>query len=277
MTRWSVALGVGAALVLFASAGTAAAAAPEYLACYKQKKGEYSDTSCTTKSRKAHKGAYELKPISRCVPQKKGNYTDPGCTTVSNKPHKGSYEIPPEVRFTSTGAGSTLGEAIGSPAPVATCASYSDSGRLTGPKTAEVTETFSGCSAGGHVCGPSGIVQSWGALETSLVGPGEAGPGGHEPASGEVWTEVTGAGGVGNLSYDFSCQSLPGPVEVRGASSALTTGDINVASTSSLLEYSPTRGEPDLSTVINGLGGPYATRFELSAKTTFSTGVVIKD
>lgn len=91
-------------------ASAAQAAEPEWAGCIAKKKGEYTNSSCTTKSAKAHKGAYEFVAgqAATCIAQKDGEYASSTCTTKSKKPHKGKYEVAPAARFTSTGGAGIL-------------------------------------------------------------------------------------------------------------------------------------------------------------------------
>jgi len=86
-------------------ASAAQAAGPEWGRCVAQKKGEYTDANCQTKSAKAKKGSHEWVPgpAPSCVAQKKGEYVDSNCTTKSAKPKKGKFEKAGGPGFTSAG------------------------------------------------------------------------------------------------------------------------------------------------------------------------------
>jgi hypothetical protein len=91
-------------------ASAAQAAGPEWGRCVAQKKGEYTEGNCQTKSAKAHKGKFEWKPgaPTGCEPQKKGEYTNETCTSKSAKKHKGHFEKTAGPRFTSAGGHGVL-------------------------------------------------------------------------------------------------------------------------------------------------------------------------
>ncbi len=67
----------------------------------KIKHGAYSDATCEVyyekKGKVEAKGAYEWYPgpVADCVAEKKGEYTESGCSTKSSKAHKGTYERQP--------------------------------------------------------------------------------------------------------------------------------------------------------------------------------------
>jgi hypothetical protein len=86
-------------------ASAAQAAEPEWGRCVAQKKGEYTEGNCKTKSAKAHKGKFEWKAgaPTGCEPKKKGEYTNETCTTKSSKPHKGKFEKTGGPHFTGKG------------------------------------------------------------------------------------------------------------------------------------------------------------------------------
>jgi hypothetical protein len=85
------------------AASAAQAAEPEWGHCLAQKKGEYTEGNCKTKSAKAHKGKFEWFPGggAACYPKKKGEYTNSSCTSKSGKPHKGRYEKTGGGKFTA--------------------------------------------------------------------------------------------------------------------------------------------------------------------------------
>jgi hypothetical protein len=93
--------------VVAVAATSASAAEPEWGHCVAQKKGEYTEGNCKTKSAKAHKGKFEwISGAVGCYAQKKGEYTNSSCTSKSAKAHKGKYEKTGGGKFTgAAGAG----------------------------------------------------------------------------------------------------------------------------------------------------------------------------
>ncbi len=161
--------------------GSASAAEPEYGQCVSQKKGEYTNNTCTAKSAKAHKGHFEWKqaPLATCVAQKKGEYTSETCETKSAKAHKGHYEKECAVNcadFTVTGGAATFynfdfgfegGPTLTGLGGTVKCASSTGTGEYINSIPASETITFAGC-------------QSIGAGEpsaTKCTTPGEPTPG----------------------------------------------------------------------------------------------------
>lgn len=242
---------------------------PEYGQCVTQKKGEYTDSGCTTKSAKAKKGKFEWRPgpPASCEKVKKGFYKDAQCTERSESKGKprGKFEAAPGPGFTIAAAGVAFGEVHGYP-PL-TCNHLAGAGEITGVKTGSVHLTLTECSAGGHPCTssgqPAGTIRS-AELATYLL----------EPKAGEVLTQFVSKAGLAEESYVFECEGLAF-VAVFGEIGGVTGGDINVTSKSSSIDWGPGMGQQGYVTYING-GGPYATTAEVAATATFASNVEIR-
>jgi hypothetical protein len=189
------------------------AAAGEYYWCRAEKKGEYTNSSCTTKAFKHLKGKFEKEPVEACVTQKKGEYSNATCTTRSAKREKGRYEKSKGRGFTATGGKASIPgwetPAFGSGKPI--CTSRTEQGEITGPKTGTDRITFRGCYIEGTPCeslGENGTPSNEAGeivtnlLDTRLVDYPEtitflnAETNTEEtkgPAIGEVWEELSSA------------------------------------------------------------------------------------
>lgn len=130
--------------------------------------------------------------LGRCVTVAGGEYANAGCTDQAALPHSGSYEWEaPPSSFTVT-FGPTVGETPSVPATT-TCKAGVGEGIVTGPKSSEVQNVFSGCEGGGQQCrslntATPGQIRTF-TLEGTFVEHGEKGLSGQEPEPGEVWTE----------------------------------------------------------------------------------------
>jgi len=144
-----VGLCIVAAFALAALVGAGSASAAQFNVCVPFKKGEYTTSSCSTKSVKAHKGAFEKEVGGACYPAKKAVYSDAGCTTVAEKKgkpsHKGHFEKA-NAPATVTGGHAEL---VGESGVKIECTASSGSQELTGAKTQTGKTTFSNCTIGG--------------------------------------------------------------------------------------------------------------------------------
>src|SRR3984957_6102953 len=143
---------VMAALAAFALSAMAAssASAATYKVCAAQKKGEYTTSTCATKSSKPKKGKYELAEVKTCVAQKKGEYTSATCATKSSKPKKGKYEKASKLGYTTaTGEAKLETPSLGG---TVKCSASKGAGQITGGKTATLQVKFTGCETKGVPC-----------------------------------------------------------------------------------------------------------------------------
>jgi hypothetical protein len=160
---------------------------PEFGQCAAQKGGRYRDGTCLTIK---GKGKFEWKPgpAPTCVAKKKGEYTNSGCTTKSAKPKKGSFEKQAGPKFTSSSGPVTL-EVGGHKV---TCAAGSGAGEVATATTAPERFTFTGCELSGKKCTSEGTNStpsgSPGAIETNQLTTRLLGP-----VEGQVWTELVSA------------------------------------------------------------------------------------
>lgn len=237
--------------------------APEYGECVAQKKGNYSNASCTqfgTKKGKPveHAGSFEFEsgPAAECVAQKKGEYTDAECTTKSAKARKGTYERVPGSSFTSTGGAVTL-ETLGVGHTV-TCSGSTATGAVTSTTGGSEQITLTGCATSGKACQSEGPQSTPSAtagviitnpLATRLLGPVE----------GQVWTELTSSEHQPYLA-EFNCEGLS--FRVSGSLSGVQNGNIDEPSTTTTTTFAPPtqehglpEGEQGLLTAVSEDGG----------------------
>jgi hypothetical protein len=158
----------------------------------KAKKGKYTDPNCQTffakKGKPVAKGNYEFEagPPKDCIALKNGEYTDATCTSKSVKAHKGAFER--EVCFFSgcsqIGAfGSVVALEVAS-GPTIECASHEFFGEILSATTANGFFVYFNCKApalGGAECENVGA----GEIVTSelLAVP--------EVKDGKVWIDYT--------------------------------------------------------------------------------------
>ena len=162
---------VMAAFLLGAMASSSASAGTYYW-CKAIKKGEYTNSTCTTKSFKHEKGKYELTPVATCEAQKKGEYTNRTCTTKSSKPKKGKYDKTKLRGYASTGGKAELATPAFGPGKVI-CRANTVKGEITGATTDVDRVTFTGCEFEGLPCkseGPNSTPSGTsGVIETNLL------------------------------------------------------------------------------------------------------------
>jgi hypothetical protein len=268
-----------AALALSAMAASSASAA-SYKVCAAQSKGEYTTSTCTTKSAKAKKGKYELAEVKTCVAQKKGEYTTSSCTTKSSKPKKGKYEKAKALGLkTATGAAALETPSLGG---TVKCTSSTGVGQITGGKTGTLQVTFKGCETKGVPCesgATSGVIETL-PLETVLIGHGEKGLGGKgEPLAGEVWTDIKGTAANGGIQAIFGCEGV-GYFRSTGTLAGVD-GGVNKLSTTGTTNFENGIGEQDLETAVSSKPtfpegetlGPYASTEVTSSTITFEKSV----
>jgi alpha-tubulin suppressor-like RCC1 family protein len=256
----AIATGTGFSLAVV---GPPPAGPAEYGQCVAKKKGEYTNSTCTTKSAKANKGKFEWYPgrAPTCVKVKKnkGKYSEAKCETRAEKKGKprGEYEKEGGAGYTSTTGEATLATSLG---VTVKCTTGTDLGEVTGPKTDVDTITFTGCEASGGKCTSLAGAKAEGeivtaALETELI----------EPAPGEVWTEYANTAGA-HAPYVavFGCAGV-GYFRIKGWVSGVTTGNINTMSSTSQTVFGASVGEQALETEFSTSptftepSGPFAT------------------
>jgi hypothetical protein len=275
------------------AAGAAACAqAAEYGQCVAQKKGSYTEGNCQTLSRSKrgtpnHRGQFEWRPgpPPSCIPvaHKHGNYADPACTTPATRPGHGLYETAPGPGLRSEAFPVTI--ATPSLANTVECEKELITGAITGPETELQTIILTGCktiAAEPLACATKhqgkGTIKTL-PLETTLIAHGETGPGGREPASGEVWTELSGTAANKGEIAEFACGG-PGQYRLSGSMSGPTSNAINFMTTVRLVAYGEDSGEQNILTEFsptrNTWVGPYASVWDALGVTDFSSALEIK-
>ncbi len=186
-----------------------------------------------------------------------GKFTNKLCTEKSVT-SEGKYEfaaIKSGTKYTGAGGEATLKGEKGD----ITCASNEAAGENTGGKTSTVTFKFHSCvlSITHGACTSTGAAE--GEIESkllsgTLVGHGEKGPGGKEPAAGEAWVSVTAT----PYLAEFTC--APGvPFKVEG-NVAGKISPVNVQTKAGkngkkpkytfTLEFKENLGEQNLTTIL---------------------------
>jgi hypothetical protein len=255
------------AVFAFSALVASGAQAATYRSCVSQKKGEYTTSTCTTKSAKPHKGHFELAPVEPCHAQKKGEYTDSSCTTKSAKPKKGHFEKTTGLKFTAS-SGPAILETPAFGANNIECSASTSTGEITSSKTATFQTHFTGCKFLGLPCKSAGPDSNPSSVageiitnltKATLLGPGEKASGPEKLAvpAGQVWNELVS---IEHAPYQAE-------LECSGAVFARTFGSlagvqnpVNTLSTSNTIAFSKTSGESGLETEVSetGFGGPYA-------------------
>jgi len=235
-----------AVFALTAAFAVSAQAAPEFGQCVAQKKGEYTEGACKTKSAKPKKGHFEWHagPAPSCISVKKGFYSDPGCTTRDEK--KGKYEKAGGPGFTTAGGAATL-ETPAFGAPV-TCASNSSVGSVLTATTATQTITFVGCETSGKKCNSGGagtgeiVVKN---VQNTLK----------EQLPGIVGISFASETGPTGIFVTFECE---GPqIRTKGFVTGVNNGaDLNAMATTGGEKFeNSTNDEQDLETELSVDGG----------------------
>ncbi|MGD0453207.1 MAG: hypothetical protein ABSB69_06380 [Solirubrobacteraceae bacterium] len=284
-------LAAALAVVAFSAMAASSASAGTYYWCKAQKKGEYTTSSCTTKSVKAKKGTFELQKVEACVAQKKGEYTSSSCTEKSKKAKKGTFEKTTGRKFTDKTGGAKLATPGLGPSDVE-CVGSTSSGEITGPTTGTDSVSFTGCTFEGKKCesvdlfgsgtpsGTPGVIDT-NKLDTKLVDHGEK-AGGYlklEPALNEAWTEV-----ISSQHEPYSSEFICGSeiiLRTHGSVSGVDTPVNAAPSTTSTTTFALGEGEQALLTeVFNGTefipsGGAPSTE-ETTSTLTNETAIEIK-
>ncbi|MCW3020670.1 MAG: hypothetical protein JWN10_2978 [Solirubrobacterales bacterium] len=279
----------GCALAAVASSGAQAA---EYGQCVSQKKGSYTEGNCQTLSKSKrgapnHRGQFEWRPgpPPSCirVARKHGDYADSACTTPAKRPGAGFYETAPGPGLRSEAFMVTI--ATPSLASTVECEKELTTGEISGLDTELQTTILTGCHTQDEEPLPcttkhqgKGTIKTL-PLETRLVAHGEKGPGGSEPAPGEVWTELSGTSANKGEIAQFACGGS-GQYRLSGSMSGPTSYVVNITSTVRLIAYGQAAGEQDVlaefSPARNTWIGPYQSVWEASGVTDFSSPLEIK-
>lgn len=232
----------------------------EYGQCVAEKHSRYVDGGCEHVAEKKgvpdDKGSYEWMPgpSPTCRAKKKGNYTDSNCTSKAVKAGKGAYEKAPGPGFTSSSAAVTLQTPeIGR---TVLCAASSGTGEVTSVSTSAERITFTGCESAGKKCtsegpdstpsGKAGVIVT-NELRNRLLGPVL---GGLFP--GAVWTELASSEHA-PYSVEFGCE---GPrFRMTGSLAGAQQGDVGVSSLTSETTFNVEEGEQALTTEVSENAG----------------------
>ncbi|MGH9917839.1 MAG: hypothetical protein ACRD6W_03040, partial [Nitrososphaerales archaeon] len=234
---------------------TLSGGAPEYGQCVAQKHGSYTDADCQNVAEKKglpdHKGAYEWVsgPARTCVVKKKGEYSNSSCTAKAAKAHKGSYEIEPGPGFTSTSGEVTL-QTPGLERTVL-CQASSAVGAVTGLSSSSERLTFTGCESAGKKCSSEGSDSTpsgrAGVIVTNLLSGRLLGP-----VEERVWSELTSSEHE-PYADEFGCE---GPLfRTKGSLAGVQTGNVAVSSATSTTGFVLEGDEQALSTEVSENAG----------------------
>ncbi len=192
--------------------------------------------------------AAQAAEFGRCVSSPTGEYAIEGCTDQAAIPHSGSYEWePPEGGFSAI-FGTSVGETPSVKATT-TCKAGTAAGTVSGPKTSQVVDTFTGCEGGGKQChtlntATAGEIRTF-TLEGTLIEHGEKGLGGKEPEPGEVWNEFADQHGTEAPLVDtYLCEGLGYFLLKQWVGTSITP--LNVMAGGFTQTYEPDRGEQGL-------------------------------
>ncbi len=230
----------------------AAEQAAEFGQCVAQKKGEYTERNCLSRSAKAHKGSFEWRPgpAATCVAQKKGEYTTSACTTRSSKPRKGHFEKQPGPGYTAVTGAVSL-ETPGLPDSKLACSASTAAGEITGVTTGLERITFTGCEAGGVECqstGPNGVASGQaGVVVTNTLATRLL-----EPVAGRVWIQYLSAE---HAPYRFEIECGSRRFRAIGSLAGVQAGNVNVSTRTSTTTFSLSDGEQALFTELSETGG----------------------
>jgi hypothetical protein len=206
--------------------------------------------------------AAQAAEVGECVKAAKvgkgyaGNYTDKNCTVVSGT-KTGKYNWSPGVtpanaKFTAKTKLATLASVAGT----ISCKASTTKGEWTGTKTNHEVITFTGCTLSvGPGCQSleeaegSGTIKSF--EDTTLIGHGEKGPGGLEPAEGEVWDSFAPSATSPYTPYATEFKCPPGVVfRSSGSVSGIVT-PVNAMSAKLTTAFGAGKGEQGLVTEFN--------------------------
>ena len=214
-----------------------------------------------------------------CAAQKKGEYTTSTCATKSSKPKKGKYEKASKLGYTTaTGEAKLETPSLGG---TVKCSASKGAGQITGGKTATLQVKFTGCETKGVPCESGatlGTIETF-PLETTLVGHGEKGLGGKEPLAGEVWTDIKGEAAYGGDQAIFGCEGI-GYFRSTGTLAGVN-GGVNKLSFTGTTNFENGIGEQDLETAVSSSPsfpagetlGPFASTEVTKSTNTFEKEV----
>jgi hypothetical protein len=274
------------AVFAFSAMVASGAQAATFKTCIPMKHGEYTNSTCSTKSVKAHKGSFEIAPVSTCVAQKHGEYTNSTCTTKSAKAHKGHFEKASKLGLTASSGPAKL-ETPELGANNIECSASTSKGALTGPKTATFQTHFTGCKFVGIPChsgGPEATEEPpenilTNNTQATLIGPGGTTGGGGTVPAGQVWAELVS---IEHAPYQAELE-CPGAVAAR--TSGFLAGPLSPLNSLGLtnsLSFSKTEGESGLitevaSTTAGPWSGPHKSIQNQSSTITFEKVVEVAE
>jgi hypothetical protein len=240
---------------------TLGSALPEYGQCLAHKGGDFRGGDCTGAPLN-HTGSFEFDvgPAPRCVAEKKGQYANSTCTTKAKKAKKGKFETAPGPGYSSTlGAVSLEAPGLGT---TVTCDGASAAGEVTGASAGVQRITLTGCELAGSKCtseGPDGTPSGTpGVIVTNLLSTRLLGP---VAPAGEVWLQLTGSEHEGYFA-ELDCE---GPLlRIAGSLAGVLVGGVEETSQTSTTKFAAGSGAQTLSTERSEDGGTSWTAGEAS-------------
>jgi hypothetical protein len=233
-------------------AAGAAQAAPEYGQCVAKKKGNYTNSGCTTSKPKKGKYEWEPGPSPTCVAKKKGAYTNSECT-VKAKPKKGKYEknCPNSCADIKAHGGAAYLEGA-SGIKIECKTNGSEDGQIESATKASGIAVYTGChiESLGVKCKSAGAKPEEIKTYKLSAKPVEIG--------GEVWVEYTPFSGT--YLAEFECEVVS--LRVKGSADGKDAGNVNTMSVTSTQTFSTALKNQNLTTESNtgsGYGSPEAS------------------
>jgi hypothetical protein len=196
----------------------------------KAKHGRFTDANCQTlyesNGKLQEKGSYAWYPgpAANCIADKKGEYTDSACTDKAAKAHKGTFERQAcwpnceKYKWGDVDQKLTFTFYTSLPHPVVTVvcdgAPGTGHGEISGPKEGKVYNvTFNGCEQFPNDKECQGLDQPPGEIETVPLDTEL-----REESTGTVYTQYRPSSG--HVYADLYCQGL-GYFEVRGSTESV--------------------------------------------------------
>jgi hypothetical protein len=190
----------------------------------KAKHGKYENSGCTVEQAK-HKGNFEWVPgpSPTCVAQKKGEYTESACATKSAKAHKGTFEkeCPVNCANISASGGEAFLEAE-SGLKIECKTNGAEDSHIVSASEARGIAKYTGCEikTAHAVCTSSGAAS--GEIKTYELSAKPV------EISGAVWVEYSAGPGDTNPPYlaEFACAGAAN-IRVKGTADGKVSGGVN--------------------------------------------------
>jgi hypothetical protein len=237
----------------------------------KVRRGKYADANCQKlfekRGKPKAKGGFEWAPgpPPTCERQRKGAFTNNTCTARSIQAHRGAFEQEPGAGYTSAGATITL-ETPGLGVKVV-CGQSEGVGEITSQHAGLERFVLFSCETSGKPCNSEGTdgtpsyqpgVIITNLLQTRLIGP----------ASGKVLTQLVSAEHEPYLA-EFDCGGAR--FRTLGSLSGAQSGNANMSSVTSTTTFASGTGEQSIYTELSETEGASWVGPDLSTEATIVT------